>query len=47
MFPKIGQNTLLNQITQPIELKFKTGFDENEIWLQIFMGFVKVEEVMK
>ena len=32
---------------QPIEVKFRTVFVENGIWLQNFMDFVKVEEIMK
>ena len=40
-------NTLPKQIMQPIEVKFQTVFVENGIWLQNFMDFVKVEEIMK
>ena len=36
-----------NQITQPIDVKFQTEFVENGIWLQNFMEFVKVEEIIK
>ena len=32
---------------QPIEVKFQTVFVENGIWLQNFMEFVKVKEIMK
>ena len=35
-----------NQITQPIDVKFQTEFVENDIWLQNFMEFVKVEEII-